>query len=1128
MSLTLHLKQPSNRVTVSNLNKFLLDTNETIEDRIALHYNTLPRYMYVSYTSPTDIDVWNIWNVVELTTIPLYILIDHYNSHFELEQIVQLWVIYSNNLQAMLSQLLSIDAIEYYEEYEYIFNTRDERRLQLEAEYKIYYDVQLLIFNNFTELSLIPETPLENIPSPTTQLVGSFNFVGSLYSIFDVLIPSDQFPLMNYNMYYKMYQYAVLENGLNSEVGVIRVLFNHKKPYELRIYKESDRKFNFKLKSIPREEVDACTRILSDFFKDFNNIYFYQDDTHRRYKINQNINLYILTDIILTYAPFEPVIATNDENRILYEFGHVNIMYKNKWDSTQKTNIQISLKQSPNETLFSFQDDSNDTVNILSILLSKLITVYNDSVPGLYSFYENLKVLKPQSYPNQQLEQAIQSLQIQPTLLKHNPDLFTDYSRRCQLPRPPIVLEQSEKQGLEQLDLPTLRHLETRIRQPKIPIEYPPLTNEQLINKYRQLQVLQFPKLSDSHIAPPEYYICNNPDFPFPGLVGNKNVTLQYQPCCFKRDQRDTSKYISYYGGILPDEKLQTYYMIKTDKIIPPGKLGYIPEKVSGRYSNSYKCFKYATQNLEIQVLRLGIPHTPNSFLECVLTALGKNTSNLQLTRSRLLDEIDPLFLKQEMFNYTIEDIRAYIASNEFLNPLLVVRLLEMIYKCNILIFTHDTIAIPNHTRGYVQWKRNVGYPSIFVYMHNGSESDQLVIPHCELFIKAPIELPSEITTLQSLQLRITSPILFRESEPVTYFCWKVYTRLGYQSDCISQDRLEEIKEDILSGQYLDVYGKVCAILLPIKINKKNETITLWTPPLPPMNLPLFNPFEYLPSYETGLEFARSFGTIYSPPNPSEPIIVKARGFDRFYIQIHTTQNSFMYSDALRNEKLSRILINWMLFLFSDFLFQKGLDDVDSEHIELFLNETSIINSEFIYKLPLSDEFNSINRTGFFENESLIFTSHKLRESVLYQVLLQWRRNADTVIEFRQRQFMESYYKSIYDFKIRPNQILFTYDQTKETSMLKIIKPTETYPIEHYPVNQPSYFLKHPMIEQGKTVHIKNLNTQPHGSYYSYIFQDSDKVVLTRVGDATNRSRLFLVTRFSGQLLYGKITVVCH
>jgi hypothetical protein len=274
------------------------------------------------------------------------------------------------------------------------------------------------------------------------------------------------------------------------------------------------------------------------------------------------------------------------------------------------------------------------------------------------------------------------------------------------------------------------------------------------------MDIIQFPKDTG------EFFICLNPQFPHPGLIVNKDSPYKFQPCCFTEKQIGKARMKEYYENISSTEDFgQSAYIIKTDKIIQPQTFGIFSDKTKNDENKITTCFKMAGPDT---VYRYGIEYTPNSFLECVLTALNLNTSNLQRTRSRLLksNRINASFLKQEMYNYSVDEIQSYIQSEEFLNPLLTVRLLERVYNCNILIFLRDKnhisggITLPSHTMGYYQWKRDPSLPNIFIYMHDGSDSDNLSTHHCELIVPS-----KEI-------------FIFTENNQISSFCWKVYDQL--------------------------------------------------------------------------------------------------------------------------------------------------------------------------------------------------------------------------------------------------------------------------------------------------------------------------------------------------------------
>ena len=105
---------------------------------------------------------------------------------------------------------------------------------------------------------------------------------------------------------------------------------------------------------------------------------------------------------------------------------------------------------------------------------------------------------------------------------------------------------------------------------------------------------------------------------------------------------------------------------------------------------------------------RQGVIRDKNSFIHCVLKAKNINRSIKKIKK----ELIKPNYIaccKQEMYDYTIEDIREKIKNNdEYFDPKLFIHLLEIKYNCNIFIFTRDNngeMILPRCANGYYKLK---------------------------------------------------------------------------------------------------------------------------------------------------------------------------------------------------------------------------------------------------------------------------------------------------------------------------------------------------------------------------------------------------------------------------------------
>ena len=198
-----------------------------------------------------------------------------------------------------------------------------------------------------------------------------------------------------------------------------------------------------------------------------------------------------------------------------------------------------------------------------------------------------------------------------------------------------------------------------------------------------------------------------------------------------------------YYHGVAPVQARTTHssHIINTDKILAPGRGGTISTSVSSFLS------RYDEDSGRI--LRHGVPRSTNSFIHCVATAVEDRGYNTTANQEEYVSQIRanlfqigirPEILRQELYDMTNEDIITTATDNdEFFDPLLYYRSMEILFDCNIYIFAlndkdHETglktslLQLPRHKYFHAH-PPIPGRPVVIVVRHWGAESNALEFP---------------------------------------------------------------------------------------------------------------------------------------------------------------------------------------------------------------------------------------------------------------------------------------------------------------------------------------------------------------------------------------------------------------
>ena len=549
----------------------------------------------------------------------------------------------------------------------------------------------------------------------------------------------------------------------------------------------------------------------------------------------QDVNKYVFSDLIMNDPLFSSVL-TIDETKITIK-SNIFIYFNNPkvgnltayiTKQSVKKNVPITNKKEATEQ---FPKNSTyirvkisrceniEKVKAFQIILSKLFVLYNQKYGEIIDFYRNSYV--DISTEEEDEESIKDDIDIENKLRNIDPDVFNpNYTRKCI--HPPTYIEDDYVQ--ENID--------------------------------NGKKVMKFPK-EITKDSVPKYYVCNYDDYKYPGLRNNpfdNSKIFPFIPCCYKKDQSEIkgSRYRNYYYDEplkIKEQKQQGIFVSKI--IIPNDFFGTLPKNINKIFS--------VTDSNGIYY-RKGMLRTVNSFINCVLQSLNINNIHnvtkestiknllIKIRNSFAIEEFAS-FCKQEMYDYTIEEIINKIKNtDEYFDPKLFIRILEIKYKCNIFLFTRNNkgqLILPRHIKGYYKIKNK--NKCIFIYEHMGSDSDKAEYPQCELIVRKEIE---ETETIDN----------FVFNSEVSKNIFNVFDEVN--NSYILNKKIDFIDINIKKSniflpisQAFDTYGKVRIINF---VHNNEEYISVLTTPVQPMALIEENlSIVYKTNIKTALKFSK-------------------------------------------------------------------------------------------------------------------------------------------------------------------------------------------------------------------------------------------------------------------------------
>lgn len=1074
---------------------FFLDNSLSLFNRIANMLNTLPEFLYIpnkerltnEETKETFIPL-DLWSVARKNK-NIMDIINMLGEQFEIETIITLWAMYHKTEFNLI--LMNSEFVEKYSDIIYTINNIDRAKYfeNLQEKHQKFKKEQEDITTMFKNLTNTETTPVSEFDKEhITKRVAFTSSKNTLYSIFDNLRTSAKIPLITYNNYYKILKhYTPPLNWKSSDEQIICKLLIEEKTYNDIIITQGDgNTYHLELMTSIFYNIDDIITNVLDSIPNINVIDTTFTNVGGFFSYDGIIDNNIFADILLTTNYIPKFITVNDNIKHVGEFGNRHLYFKNPYSESKGIDIKAMITRKvasmndilPVNTVYTnikiLKGLDNETIAMFRTLFGKLITLYNERYNEIKAFYSAYNIVKDSVVSKRGRKRSMKQKvgtakkfpkDIVPEIFKAEDE---NYTRICQKSKQPTIIEYDEVED-------------------------------------EKLQVMQFPKESDSHISQPRYYICTNPDYPYPGLTKFGNA-LGVAPCCYKDDQRQKYIYRTYFEEIEIERRQTVSYFKKTNKIIEYGNFGYFPDR--DRIINNIGLIFEKFDTPQRVILRQGVNHYPNSFLDCVLTALkhpsisdttGQERQDLlKVQRRNLTNRVSASVAMQEMYGESLLNIEEYIQRvDEYLDPEKVIRLVERVYDCNILLFVKNDmyptgeLIVPRHISGYCRFVRDDSKPSVFIFNHLGSETDKLSYPHCELIIQTTLEMSEELKKNVHFASQMDSTWGYKDgANPIYNFCWKLYDKLAtyyYKQVLVVPTPLDLVSILNIQEQYVDENGKVRLLL----VSFSGYDIVLETSPLPPFDMPLMTIHKPKPTERRIIVQFMEQHRIRSPVEYVIPDLdgiahsqyIKGWYYDLFTIKIYIeSENQFFLPQGEsfqmeynNNSKISRYITNWSMYLFSKFINSENIQEIDKSVVQQFANTFFTINTGYKYDpSKVGDSFNIEDASGILEGGRIVCTSEELLKRVIYQLRILIERDRSSIANYQSRTSMDSYYISENDFTTYNNEIVIYYSQTTSPITLSKLLTTQTeYRLNTYPPNitTPYFF------DIGQIVLAQNSNT---------------------------------------------------
>ena len=589
-------------------------------------------------------------------------------------------------------------------------------------------------------------------------------------------------------------------------------------------------------------------------------------------------------------------------------------------------------------------------------------------------------------------------------------------------------------------------------------------------------QVMYYPKDSDiSSDFPQRVYAClKNPGKRFPGLkLSGSPKGSKYFPCCYASNQlvkkkSSNSVYRDYFDGVKSHRgKGQQQQLASRQNFMDPlqtQEFAEIPTEVQTLldtlvFTDGWK------------FIRNGVFNSKSSFLDCVITVLGlhepttkrvlkvaeyksklvieetealeaKDTSaqrkkKLQAECAERLKVVGDLRTKlgqdaayvascrQEMYDFTEEEISEWLKSSEtYLDPKLFTNLLETYFGCNIFVFSRverydfqrkvyekaseTQLVLPRHLQTYYNTPKKG--PCVLIYEHMGNEADQAEYPRCEIIAYWDSDSDANIVnwafaadgkvgkSVRGIYEVLRKSYALNTPIPETIFPFSnLQNYLKFES------------------QAIDVYGK-CRRL---NFRYQKQEGTLITVPLQPLQLR-----ETLDWTIRRLTKKQASALITTLNKSLIKVKLEGGQGDAFSAQVGNIQvmipfqsntkgdGTSVLKSYIRYSKLSRYLVEYIRWLYSRYLAEKGVN-ISMDSLVTFAKEKTEVVSDFAYgRVP---KYFS-NQSGVMKDDKLILKSREALKRLLFTLRIYCQRYHMQLIGYKDRVSIENYYTEPTDF----------------------------------------------------------------------------------------------------------------
>ncbi len=909
----------------------------------------------------------------------------------------------------------------------------------------------------------------------------------SVDELFENCQTTQRVPFVNFKSFYKVHlgftpdpRWLVQKNALPDDL--IQLWVNNEKEALLREIKDPFKKFNDALLTLTDRTIKVTVNMKVDkrhdtrqaLIRTLLEILNYQVDIPTLqvrdltsigyvYYPNETLDATVWSDLCMNNTFFNSIFAVDESIRlskikknlfIRYLLGRESVSLR--YNIGQKGDLPEGILDKQKYIRARITNTTDDEVTSLIDILSRVISAYKVHYEAVVRKYKQyIKTFTPEPLLQPGAKQVKEG-----TLKSMAPELFvSNYSRVCTSP-PRIVDDEEAK-----------------------------------VQRDLGRSVMRFPLYGEGGLDPLNF-ICPSDKMPFPGLRSNDLVnkdTFDVLPCCYKKDQRvkPDTKYNNYLRGEKMVKREQTKDVTVTKKILKFDAQGALPK-------NIVELLKLSVPPMQ-SFVRRGVSRSPLSAIECVHVALNPFATKAQVqeltkqTFAKLQTLEYATAARQELYNFKSDEILTLMQTKDFRSSWYLNSLEAFFSKHDITIYIFSdaedgSLIVPPHFMTYykLQPRSNV----ILIYEHYGSDTDNVKYPQSELIIRT------------SEGYRPT--YMYSKMDPTVNLVFQAFYSLTEKFKFSYQIMPLTVTPLPIQSQRLDSYGK-CRLI-------NCDPVSIVVEPLPPYALPETNDMRRV-RLDVALEFIRQYDI---------PLVEQRRSsthLKELVIYLGTCKGSILIKDDLYKALPNLVTTDEVYDIFEE--------DYEEEYtpLEIFSQQqkfADVLTHNFLYAASVyfsTHEFTKDNLRAFVsqnvtidknmtylsgpkftspENISLnpapqmlniVLPNLEVVKRLVYYLQLYATKHPDKLAEYKDKVFIPGYYKTPSDFTQHSKEYLLANAKSVHDYMQqdKLAKSRHVVPYVEPDKVQP-YFFKNNLL--GDRLYLaQNVTCYEHANYVMYYWR---------------------------------------